>query len=131
MRAIDRWRGLTAADKALVIRAAPIVIAAVAGMQVYGVKRMLAWSRGPIGARRYASPEDLLRACQRAARYIPGATCLAQSIALTRLLRKTGVAAVVRVGVATDPDFAAHAWVEVDGAPLAGFPTRFAPLPFN
>lgn len=108
-----------------------MVAAAVARVRVCGVKRVLAWARGPIGARSYGSPEDLARACERAGRYIPGATCLAQSAALTRLLRKTGVAAMVGVGVTTDPDFAAHAWVEIDGAPLAGSPRRFTPLPLN
>lgn len=113
------------------IRIAPIVAAAALGVRVLGVKRVLAWARGPVAARRYASSEDLARACERAGRYIPGATCLAQSVALTRLLRQTGVAADVRIGVATDPDFAAHAWVEIDGAPLTRIPVRFTPLRLN
>jgi hypothetical protein len=129
--AIDRWLRLTPADKALVIRIAPVVAAASFRVRVLGVARVLAWARGPVGVKRHASPEDLARACERAGRYIPGATCLAQSAALTRLLRRTGVAADVRIGVATDPGFAAHAWVEIDGAPLTRAPGRFTPLRLN
>jgi hypothetical protein len=53
-----------------------------------------------------------------AAFYPRRALCLEQSLALCYLLRRSGLAAELRVGVQPRP-FQAHAWVEVDGAPVA------------
>ena len=52
-----------------------------------------------------------------AAFYPRRALCLEQSLALFVLLRRSGVAAVLRIGVQPLP-FYAHAWVEVDGQSL-------------
>ena len=59
-----------------------------------------------------------LVAVERAGRYVPGGTCLTQSLALARMLRRRGIAAEVRVGVRTDDGFHAHAWVEVNGVAI-------------
>jgi hypothetical protein len=54
-----------------------------------------------------------------AAAFLPWrALCLEQSLALCFLLRRRGHDAVVRLGVRPYP-FAAHAWVECNGVPLA------------
>ena len=46
----------------------------------------------------------------------PPSTCLTRSIVLSRLLRRRGLAAEIRIGVRRgEGPFAAHAWVEVDG----------------
>ena len=66
----------------------------------------------------YTEQEQLVTAVERAGRYVPGGTCLAQSLALARMLGKRGIAADVRVGVLTVPAFHAHAWVEVQGRPI-------------
>lgn len=70
-----------------------------------------------------------------AARYVPGALCLAQSLTIQYLLARSGHRVEVRVGVAPANDvsvepFRAHAWVECDGQPLAERedPGVFVPL---
>lgn len=64
--------------------------------------------------------------------FFPGrAVCLEQSLALYVLLRRRGVPAELRLGVVPSP-FHAHAWVEVDGAPLnedAETVAKFLPMP--
>lgn len=53
-----------------------------------------------------------------AAAFFPGrAVCLEQSLSLYVLLRRRGVDAELKLGVQPFP-FLAHAWVEVDGAPV-------------
>ncbi len=58
--------------------------------------------------------QEVLRAVDSAARFVPGATCLARSLAARTLLAREGHAARVLLGVARDPagDLAAHAWIE-------------------
>jgi hypothetical protein len=50
---------------------------------------------------------------------LPGDTrCLVRSLVLTRLLAARGVASTLVIGARTAPAFLAHAWVELEGAPL-------------
>ena len=44
--------------------------------------------------------------------------CLTQSLVLTELLARRGVATTLVIGVRPGRDFGAHAWVELDGEPL-------------
>ena len=44
--------------------------------------------------------------------------CLVRSLVLLTLLQRRGVATTLVIGVRSDPEFAAHAWVEHEGAPL-------------
>lgn len=64
--------------------------------------------------------------------FFPGrAVCLEQSLALFVLLRRRGVPAELRLGVQPYP-FQAHAWVELNGAPVnehAETVARFLPMP--
>jgi hypothetical protein len=56
-----------------------------------------------------------------AARFIPRASCLTQSLTAQILLVRYGYPAVVRLGVARDAgQFEAHAWVESDGRVVIG-----------
>jgi Transglutaminase-like superfamily len=41
--------------------------------------------------------------------------CLIQSLVLTRMLSKRSMASTVVIGVRTEPEFSAHAWVEHNG----------------
>ncbi|MBK8482337.1 MAG: lasso peptide biosynthesis B2 protein [Proteobacteria bacterium] len=78
----------------------------------------------------------IVRAVDRAARALPGASsCLARALVAQRLLRRAGVAAELRIGVARDGSragLAAHAWV-VDGERVLvgdqAQPERYEPLP--
>jgi HAMP domain-containing protein len=57
-----------------------------------------------------------------AARFVPGASCLAQAIAAEALLIRAGHPAEIRLGVAKDGRgrIEAHAWVEVSGRVILG-----------
>ena len=49
----------------------------------------------------------------------PTSTCLERSLVLWRLLRRSGIAATVRIGARKiEGDFEAHAWVDCNGAAL-------------
>ncbi len=59
------------------------------------------------------------RAVSRTARLLPtDSRCLVQSLVLTRLLGRRGMPSSLVIGVMSEPRFAAHAWVEHDGAPV-------------
>jgi hypothetical protein len=54
-----------------------------------------------------------------AGRHLPlNASCLRQSLLVWWLLRRRGLAPVLRIGVNKDQGFAAHAWVELDHRPV-------------
>jgi hypothetical protein len=65
-----------------------------------------------------------------AARYLPIRTrCLARSVALHWWLRSEGADSELRIGVAKrGRELAAHAWVEVAGAPVTGTMAELAPF---
>ena len=44
--------------------------------------------------------------------------CLPNAIVLNRMLRRRGVPSTLVIGAKRGEDFAAHAWVEVDGLPI-------------
>ena len=77
-------------------------------------------------------PERTAHRVAVAGAFFPGrAVCLEQSLAIYLLLRRRGVPAELRLGVTPSP-FQAHAWVEVDGAPVNEDPetvARFLPMP--
>jgi hypothetical protein len=79
-----------------------------------------------------ADPLARRRALARAARGVPGATCLVRAAALVDWLRDDGLDARLRIGVRRDGGAPrAHAWVEVDGVALgedAAALAAFAPL---
>jgi hypothetical protein len=59
------------------------------------------------------------RAVSRTVRLLPtDSRCLVRSLVLTRLLGRRGVPSSLVIGVMSEPQFAAHAWVEHGGAPL-------------
>lgn len=65
------------------------------------------------------------RAVQRAARALPGSSCLAQTLAAMALLRAGGAPALVTIGVSTQapdggPGLDAHAWVHSGDTLVAG-----------
>jgi hypothetical protein len=50
--------------------------------------------------------------------------CLVQALVLSRMLSERGIASTLVIGARSQPEFAAHAWVEHDGRPVlspAGF----------
>ncbi len=76
-----------------------------------------------------ADPHQIALAVIRAARFVPKATCLVQSLAATVLFRRYGYPANLCIGVANDDGaFGAHAWVECDGVVAAGSKAHFTTL---
>jgi len=97
-----------------------------------------AWSESEPRGRRAdgATPADLGRAVQRAARAVPGALCLAQALAARVLLRRRGIEAELCLGAGRRDQggFVAHAWLEAEGRLVYGDPQperfgRFEQLP--
>jgi hypothetical protein len=118
MTAVARWRALSRDEQWLVVRAAMSVATMSAGVRLFRLRRMLRSSAPRAVPAAGVAIHDYVTAVDRAGRYVPGATCLAKSLALARMLRKNGVAANVRIGVKAAGAFEAHAWVEVNGVSL-------------
>ena len=59
------------------------------------------------------------RAVVRTLRLLPtDSRCLMRSLVLTHLLARRGLESALVIGVAVEPEFAAHAWVERGDVPL-------------
>ena len=95
------------------MRAFALVAVAVIFLRVLGLQKTLhAAKRGVRG--HLPNDEELQNYIvwtERAGRYVPGASCLAQSMALVWLLRGRGMDADLRIGVKDAGAFEAHAWV--------------------
>jgi len=148
MGAYARWRTLTRGEQRLAVQSWLTIAAASAGVRVFGVERTLrlaslahpstalgvtlSLSKGQ-GRRQIAGAKnvigDVVTAVDRAGRYVPGGTCLPQSVALAWLLRRRGVDASVCIGTRKDYGrFEAHAWVEVAGVAINHAPPGYAAL---
>lgn len=76
-----------------------------------------------------ASVDETSGAVRRAARFVPGATCLTQALALRALLARGGRASTLTLGVRNPVGaLEAHAWLEADGRIVLGDPH---PVPFQ
>jgi hypothetical protein len=73
---------------------------------------------------------ELGRAVMRVLAHAPRRSrCLVQSLVLTRMLARRGIASALVIGVAPAGEFAAHAWIESDGIPvLPPLASKFEPL---
>jgi len=134
-----RWQRLLGTSE-LELRLGPeawcALLLARAALRLAPRRALAAALAGPIAAAPGAdgdSPETLARAVSLAAAAHPGAVrCLPRALALGRLLTARGHAARVRIGVRKEGGgLAAHAWVEVAGAPVGepqAIEARFLPL---
>jgi len=81
----------------------------------------------------HGSTDRLRWAVDVARRYVPGATCLTQALALQIWLGRRGQAAELRLGVArrAGARLEAHAWLEREGQVILGAAERprYTPLP--
>jgi hypothetical protein len=65
------------------------------------------------------TPTRLARVVRRTLSPLPvDSRCLMQTLVLTRLLARRGVAGTVILSVSPKPEFAAHAWIEHEGRAL-------------
>ena len=121
MRRLTRFISLPQAEQTLFLRALLRVGAIRLGLWLLPSRTVLhavlgMEGRGRRGAGRH--PVDRLAwAIRAAARYVPGATCLTQALALQWLLVRSGHISSVHLGAKKSPEgkFEAHAWVECDG----------------
>jgi hypothetical protein len=98
---------------------AVIVAIVAAALPVASTARLLRAASAPVQPSANPVQADAwIASMDRAARYVPGATCLATSIALAWILRRRGVDVVVKIGTRTEAEFSAHAWIESNGLPL-------------
>ena len=117
---------LPSRERWLTVRVLAGLVVARAGLAVFGfprLRRIVERTR----ARRHEDPQfaaELRRALVRAARTVPGATCLLQAIVAARLLRAAGLPAALTIGVARPGAGAAgleaHAWVHSGDVVVAG-----------
>jgi hypothetical protein len=106
------------------IRAWLLLPVVAVGVRTLGLHAVRQWLETPQRARSVSAgtdPARLAEVVDTAARFsIVGRSCLTRALVLERLLVRKGVHAQLRIGVQrTGSGIAAHAWVEVDGVPVA------------
>ncbi len=113
---------LTVHDKtALVAEILRMYVAARLQMRRSDVREMVARLRAePHGqARAPKRARRLGKAVARTLSFLPmDNRCLVRSLVLDAMLSRRGLHSVLIVAARSEPDFAAHAWVEHDGIPL-------------
>lgn len=135
MNAVVRFVRLPWQRRILLLRAASRLVAFRVALPLLPFPKVRHLAERPVGRTRGRAPatDDLAWAVAAAARRLPGATCLAQSLALQSLLGSHGYDSSLRIGVAKAADGAlrAHAWLDHDGRTLIGGveSSSFVPLP--
>ncbi len=121
----QKFRRLTAAERALVVEAAALLVCVRVGLHVLKfptLRRYLA-RRASLSPR---SASEITLAFAAAARRLPGTTCLAEALAVDAMLRRHGHAPRLKLGVREGGRLDAHAWVECDGVVVAGTVEKLA-----
>jgi hypothetical protein len=143
MRRLRRFMALSPTQRRLFLRAwlaLPVIDLMLRLLGLQRTERILGGSGAPTSMPRTStpSPADIAAAeadavlIAIAGRYAIGnGSCLRQALLLWWLLRRRGCRPEIRIGVTVRDGFAAHAWVELDGRPLAQLPDqqgRFVPM---
>jgi hypothetical protein len=125
---------LPASERRLALRAIGWLIVSRAGLRFLGFDRVHAFMARAAPRKTVSHdewPRAVRRAVLRAARSVPGSSCLAQSLAAEHLLRAAGHRARLSIGVAHTPNprgtgvaLDAHAWVESGGVLVTGDDAR-------
>lgn len=135
---LRRWWGLPASERLMLATLLVLVPLVSAGLRFAGYRRTLAaLEHISARARTHAPSASELWNAHRMAelaalagrRGVVTATCLRQALAVHFLLRRRGLASVVRLGVdriGPSPDM--HAWVELHGERLAQADARHRPF---
>jgi hypothetical protein len=129
MRALDRWAGLSAARRRLLLQAAVAVPVAAGAIWSLGTSRtrelmpLLPWRLRPDD-----ELEDVGWSVESVGRRIPGARCLARAVAAEAILDRGGRSPQMQIGARRDSngEVEAHAWVEVRGMVVVGAEDRDA-----
>lgn len=121
MRRLVGFLALTRSQRRIFLAALVMLPLAGLGLRVVGFRRVQSLLATPLGKLRgdVRNIESLVAAAARHGAY--KANCLPTSLTLQWLLRRHGVECDLRLGVRrADGQIEAHAWLERDGAPLAG-----------
>lgn len=116
--AVDRqllaWNGLGLAIRLDAVSLPLMVLVAFVGWIVLRYARIAERLPRPIGrADSHFWGRQVARRIERLARFVPGASCLTQALALQLVLGRAGHASQIQIGVKKDDAgaFTAHAWV--------------------
>ena len=120
MKALHKFRAMSAAQRSVLIQAAFLLLAAKASLATLRLRRsrrilneMQRWLPGNSGL----SFEEILRLVDAAStRCFRGPACLPRALVAQHLLRRNGFEAQLCIGAArgSEGEFQAHAWLEVD-----------------
>jgi hypothetical protein len=131
---LDQWRKLAGGERWLLVRLAVLLPAIGGALRCFGISHTYLLLGGQIGRASAAStvPSAEQVSANRLSQLIDivarhglyPATCLRKSLALWWLLRRRGLPAELRIGVAKVEDqIHAHAWVEFAGRVINDRPT--------
>lgn len=125
--ALRRFSKLPAFERGMFVRAVLLLPVTACAVRLVRLTTVMRWAESLSGCKRLRakqSPQEThqqalaaRRMLETASRYgLARGNCLSKSLVLWHLLRRKGVAANLRVGGRKeDRQFAAHAWVELDG----------------
>ena len=123
---LHKFLALSGAERRIVLHSAALMTLTAACLRLFGLRRVYRWMsrRRPRRTPTQSGSDDAfmhlaVAGVRRAARPLPYATCLPQSLALWWLLRHRGIHGELRLGVRKEgEELKAHAWVEVAGVAL-------------
>lgn len=106
------------------MRASLVLTAASAAVALVPFRRAVRLGSVPLGPKGEVKIDDIVWAVETAARRVPSrAMCIEQGLAAQRMLRASGIDAVLHYGARHEGDegrLEAHVWVTVDGEPVIG-----------
>lgn len=121
---VARFARLSSDRKRLLLRAALVLTGASAVVALLPFRRAIKFGSIPLGRRREVAIDHCVWAVEAAARRLPWRTmCIEQGLAAQRILRASGIDAVLHYGARHKGDecrLEAHVWVTVDGKPVIG-----------
>jgi transglutaminase superfamily protein len=126
IRRIALFFPLPPAAKAVVLRSLILLPIVALGLRIGGLARTRAWLNAlvqPLPREAAIEPREIARLVHGTAAALR-VSCLPRALLLLRILGGYGERVSMRIGVQTtiDAGFAAHAWVEFDGAALGEHP---------
>ena len=132
----EKWRALAPADRVRLLAVLALLQVMDRSLSAYGLRRTQAWLRLDRAMPRSTVPSpDAMAAAQRLAELASMAgnhgrgntSCLRKALAVQWWLRRRGLDSVLRLGVRkVGARLDAHAWIELDGTPLAQTNLRHA-----
>lgn len=124
--AFHRFLKLSALERGMFVRAVLLLPITACALRFVRMKTVISWMEVRAGGERLQfqrDQEEIRRLSQTAQKMLDAASrygvargnCLSKSIVLCHLLRRNGLPATLRLGGRKEgPQFAAHAWVELE-----------------